>query len=150
MAALLPAMEMRSVGRVAVHRIAPADTNYFAILFDPADGVDVVAVVEIFTVGGRTPPNSHSRAHEFFYVLAGQGTAICDGQERPFRQGDALMLRPGAEHVIVNTGPAKLYTLTFMVPNEDFAELIRAGEAMELDDEDHAILSGVAARGSAV
>lgn len=144
----LPAMEMRSIGAVQVRRIAPGDTNYFAVLFDPADAVDVVAVVEIFAVGGRTPPNSHARAHEFFYVLAGQGSAICDGQERPFGQGDALMLRPGAEHVIVNTGEARLYTLTFMVPNEDFAELIRAGETMELDDEDRAILCGLAARGT--
>jgi hypothetical protein len=55
------------------------------------------------------------------------------------------MLRPGAEHVIENTGAAKLYTLTFMVPNEGFAELIRAGAPVTLDDEDLAILCGIVA-----
>jgi len=55
------------------------------------------------------------------------------------------MLRPGTEHVIENTGEAKLYTLTFMVPNEGFAELIHAGEPVVLDDEDRAILKGLAA-----
>lgn len=136
----------RSVGQVEVRRISPKDTNYFALMFDPeTDGIEPVCVVEIFQKGGKTPPNSHSRAHEFFYVLEGQGIAYCDGTAQSIAKGDALMLRPGAEHVIENTGEGKLYTLTFMVPNEGFAELIRAGEALELDDADRAVLTGVRA-----
>jgi mannose-6-phosphate isomerase-like protein (cupin superfamily) len=135
----------RSVGQVEVRRIAPGDSNYFALLFDPAgDGIEPVCVVEIFAVGGRTPPNSHSRAHEFFYVIAGEGEAHCDGTVKRIGKGAALMLRPGAEHVIVNTGQTKLYTLTFMVPNEGFAELIRAGDPVALDAEDLATLTGLA------
>lgn len=138
---MLPAMVARSVAEVEVRRIAPADTNYFALLFDPAgDGIEPVCVVEIFTVGGATPPNTHQRAHEFFYVLAGEGIARCGGDTRAIAKGDALMLRPGTEHVIENTGKGKLYTLTFMQPNEGFAELIRAGERLELDEEDRAVL----------
>ena len=135
------AMVARSVDAVEVRRIAPADTNYFALLFDPeGDGIEPVCVVEIFTRGGATPPNTHSHAHEFFYVLAGEGIARCGGVERRIAKGDALMLRPGTEHVIENVGEGKLYTLTFMTPNEGFAELIRAGERLELDDEDRAVL----------
>lgn len=134
---------LRSVDKVEVRRIAPADTNYFVLLFDPeADAIDPVCVVEIFTVGGATPPNTHRHAHEFFYVLAGEGIARCGDSVRPIAKGDALMLRPGAEHVIENIGAGKLYTLTFMVPNEGFAELIRAGEPVALDDEDIAVLRG--------
>lgn len=136
-------MVMRSINGVEARRISPNDSNYFVILFDTMDSVDVVCVVEIFAVGGMTPPNSHQIAHEFFYVLSGSGRAVCDGKDRDFSQGDALMLRPGAEHVIENTGAGKLYTLTFMVPNEEFAELIRAGEIVELDDEDISTLMGV-------
>ena len=55
-------------------------------------------------------------------------------------KGDALLLRPGTEHVIENTGSGRLYTLTVMTPNEGFAELIRAGEPMELDAADRAVL----------
>ena len=68
-------------------------------------------------------------AHEFFYVLEGEGKARCEDRTMPIRRGDALLLRPGSEHVIENTGPGKLYTLTVMTPNEGFAELIRAGAA---------------------
>ena len=139
----LPAVVLRSVAEVEVRRIAPTDTNYFALLFDPeADRIDPVCVVEIFTVGGATPANTHRHAHEFFYVLAGKGVARGGGSSRAIAQGDALMLRPGAEHVIENTGTAKLYTLTFMVPNEGFAELIRAGQPATLDEEDLAVLRG--------
>jgi mannose-6-phosphate isomerase-like protein (cupin superfamily) len=124
-------------------RISPNDTNYFALLFDrEKDGIDNIFVVEIFTKGGATPPNEHAGAHEFFYVLEGEGTAQCDGKTMPIRRGDALLLRPGSEHVIENTGPGKLYTLTVMTPNEGFAELIRGGQPVELDEEDLRVLGG--------
>lgn len=121
-------------------RIAPQDSNYFALLFDPADGVDEVCVVEIFEVGGRTPPNTHVRANEFFYVLEGEGIAYCGGLQAPLRKGRAMLVRPGAEHVIENTGAGRLYTLTFMSPNEGFAELIRAGQPVALDEADRRVL----------
>ncbi len=140
----IDAIVARSVDGVDVRRISPSDTNYFALLFDPQqDGIDPVCVIEIFEVGGKTPPNSHRIAHEFFYVLSGEGVAHCNGVAQPIAKGDALMLRPGAEHVIENVGVTKLYTLTFMSPNEGFAELIRAGDPAFLDDEDRAVLKGV-------
>ena len=137
---------LRSVGKVQAHRIAPSDTNYFALLFDPsADGIAPVCVVEIFSVGGATPTNRHRHAHEFFYVLAGRGIARCGDLSHRIAKGDALMVRPGAEHAIENTGEGKLYTLTFMVPDEGFAVLIRAGQPVTLDDEDLAVLRGASA-----
>ena len=122
-------------------RISPGDTNYFVLLFDrEKDDIDNIFVVEIFTEGGATPPNKHAHAHEFFYVLEGLGNARCDGKTMPIKRGDALLLRPGSEHVIENTGPGKLYTLTVMTPNEGFAELIRGGQPVDLDDEDLKVL----------
>lgn len=125
------------------YRIAPGDTNYFAMLFDPRkDAVDSIFVIEIFNVGGATPPNSHSHAHEFFYVLHGSGVASSDGDEMPIGKGDAFLLKPGSVHIVRNTGPSKLYTLTVMTPNQDFSELIRGGERVELDEEDYRVLAG--------
>lgn len=124
------------------YRISPNDTNYFVLLFDrEKDLIDNIFVVEIFKKGGATPPNEHAHAHEFFYVLEGEGTARCDDKTMPIRRGDALLLRPGSEHMIENTGPGKLYTLTVMTPNEGFAELIRGGEPVELDEEDRKVLA---------
>jgi mannose-6-phosphate isomerase-like protein (cupin superfamily) len=122
-------------------RISPKDTNYFAILFDgKKDAIESIFVVEIFTKGGATPPNEHSAAHEFFYVLHGEGVAKCGGKTVPIKKGDSLLLHPGTNHIIENTGQGKLYTLTVMTPNDGFAELIRNGQPVVLDEEDLCIL----------
>jgi len=128
-------------------RISPGDSNRLAILFDPVgDGVDFVCTVEIFDVGGKTPPNSHAVGQEMFFVLEGEGIARCDGRTVALRAGDSLLVRPGVEHVIENTGPGRLYCLQVMVPNDGFAELIRRGAPAELDDADLAVLRRVAGR----
>ena len=125
-------------------RISPTDTNYFVMLFDQeTDKIDNIFVIEIFRPGGATPPNEHAAAHEFFHVLHGEGVARCDGKTMPIRKGSSLLLHPGSEHVIENTGAGKLYTLTVMTPNEGFAELIRSGDRVELDSEDVRILQGL-------
>lgn len=134
-------MILKKANEFQAFRIAPNDTNYFACLFDPlADGAQFTMVVEIFNPGGATPPNTHQRAQEVFYVLAGQGIARAHGKAVPIGPGDAMMLRPGTEHVVENPGPGKLYCLTTMVPDEDFAALIRNGTPVELDAEDLAVL----------
>lgn len=124
-------------------RITASDTNYFVILHDDrVPGFKNVCVIEIFEHGGKTPPNSHRSAFEFFYVLRGNGRAYCDGQAIDVRQGSSLLLPPEGEHVIENTGPGKLYTLTYMAPDEEFAALIRAGVPVALDAEDIMTLTG--------
>jgi mannose-6-phosphate isomerase-like protein (cupin superfamily) len=124
-------------------RITPHDTNYFACLFDPiADGVSFTLVVEIFSPGGRTPPNTHADAYEAFFVLAGTGLAHAAGEVFEIGPGDAFVLRPGVEHVVENTGGKKLYCLTLMTPNEGFAELIRNGTPVAITDEDRAVIAG--------
>ena len=133
----------KSAADLQAFRIAPNDSNYFACLLDPlADGVSFTLVVEIFEPGGKTPPNTHAIAEEVFFVLAGTGKAIADGAERDVGPGDTLVLRPGVEHVVENTGPGKLYCLTMMTPNEGFAELIRNGTPVELTDDDRAVIIG--------
>ncbi len=130
--------------RAKAFRISPKDTNYFAVLFDQVtDRIGNIFVIEIFKPGGATPPNEHASAHEFFHVLHGVGVARCDGKTVPIKKGDSLLLHPGSEHVIENTGPGKLYTLTVMTPNEGFSELIRGGEPVELDAEDISVLQGL-------
>ena len=125
-----------------VYRISPEASNKLAIAFDPLkDDVSFTCCVEIFDVGGKTPPNRHLYATEMFFVLKGEGRATCDGKTIPIREGDSLLVPPSGIHLIENTGKSRLYTLTIMVPNEEFAELIRRGMPTELDDEDLAVLN---------
>lgn len=126
------------------YRISPDDSNRLAIIFDTANAnTSLTCCIEIFDVDGKTPPNRHQWAVEMFFVLKGEGTAICDGKTVSIKAGDSLLVPPTGTHLIKNTGSSRLYTLTVMVPNEDFSELIRSGMPVELDEEDLAVLGRV-------
>ncbi|MBD2082988.1 cupin domain-containing protein [Leptolyngbya sp. FACHB-17] len=132
---------VKSPTEYQAYRISPNDTNRLAIVFDPTiANFSLTLCVEIFDVGGKTPPNRHQLAVEMFFVLKGEGIAICDGKEVPIRAGDSLLVPPTGIHEVCNTGSERLYALCIMIPNEDFAELIRSGIPAELDEEDLAVL----------
>ncbi|MBE9056696.1 cupin domain-containing protein [Sphaerospermopsis sp. LEGE 08334] len=123
------------------YRINPCDTNRLAIIFDSTTAnTSLTCCVEIFDIGGQTPPNRHQWAVEMFFILKGEGVAICDGKKVPIKAGDSLLVPPNGIHLIRNTGKNRLYTLTIMIPNEDFSELIRSGIPVEFDAEDMAVL----------
>lgn len=122
-------------------RISPDDSNRLAIVFDPiGERVPFITCVEIFDEHGKTPPNVHRVAFETFFVLKGRALATCNGESVELETGSSLLIPPGGTHVIENIGAGRLYMLTTMVPNEEFAELIRKGVPVPLDEEDLAVL----------
>jgi mannose-6-phosphate isomerase-like protein (cupin superfamily) len=133
---------VQSAKQYQTYRISPKDSNRLAIVFEPKTAnASLTVCVEIFDKGGKTPPNRHQIAVEMFFVLKGEGLATCDGKTVPIRAGDSLLVPPTGIHEIRNTGNGRLYTLCIMVPNEDFAELIRSGIPVELDEEDMRVLN---------
>ena len=138
---------LRTAADLKAYRISPTDTNYFACLADPVqDGVGFTLIVEIYEPGGATPPNTHAVAHELFFILEGTGKGYCDGMEVDLAPGSSLLIPPGREHIVRNTGPGKLYALVAMVPNEDFAELIHSGQEVPLGEDDLAVIARGMAR----
>jgi mannose-6-phosphate isomerase-like protein (cupin superfamily) len=126
------------------YRISPKDSNRLAIIFDPSNAHDSLTVcVEIFDVGGATPPNRHDFAVEMFFILKGEGLAVCDGKEIPLHSGDSVLIPKKGTHSLKNTGSERLYALCIMVPNENFAELIRSGITATLDKQDLDVLSRI-------
>jgi mannose-6-phosphate isomerase-like protein (cupin superfamily) len=138
-----PPLFLAKAAEMQAFRISEQDSNYFVILHDNSvEGFEHVCVIEIFEPGGQTPPNSHKAAFEFFYVLAGTGRASCGENIVELERGSAMLLPPGGVHVIENSGPGKLYTLTVMTPDENFSALIRSGTPVTLGQDDIALLSG--------
>ncbi|MGG4036071.1 cupin domain-containing protein [Paenibacillus cisolokensis] len=125
-----------------VYKIKSTDSNKFVLLTD-RELTPFVSVVEIFDEGGRTPPNEHAEAYEYFYVLKGEGYATVGDTSIPIRQGSFFIVPPGRTHAVVNTGEGKLYVLTTMVPDEKFSDLIKSGPRAELDEEDLAVLGAL-------
>jgi len=68
----------------------------------------------------------------------GEGRATCDGKSL-FKLETAFWCHPQAL-IGLKILDRLAYTLCIMVPNEDFAELIRSGTPVELDEEDLAVL----------
>ena len=124
------------------YRISPRDTNRLALVFDPdIANASITVCVEIFDIGGKTPPNRHQLAVEMFFILKGEGVVSCDGKQVKIQAGNSILVPPTGTHMIENTGLTRLYALCIMVPNEDFAELIRRGTPVELDEEDLKVLT---------
>lgn len=126
------------------YRISPEDKNRLAIIFDPSNANDSLTVcVEIFDVGSATPLHRHNLAVEMFFILKGEGMAMCDGKEVPLHTGDSILMPKTGNHYLKNIGSDRLYALCIMVPNEDFSELIRNGIPVTLDEQDLKVLSRV-------
>jgi len=124
-----------------VFRIAANETNKFVMLVDPLiEQTGFIQVLEIFDVGGFTPPNQHRAAEEVFVVLYGNGQATLGSATLDIQPGSVLLLRPGHSHAVRNLGATRLYCLTTMVPDEDFAKLITSGVPDVLDEQDLAAL----------
>ncbi len=135
---------IRTLKDYQAYRISPEDKNRLAIIFDPSNANDSLTVcVEIFDVGSATPLHRHNLAVEMFFILKGEGMAMCDGKEVPLQTGDSILMPKTGNHYLKNIGSDRLYALCIMVPNEDFSELIRNGIPATLDEQDLKVLSRV-------
>ena len=135
---------IKTLSDYQAYRISPQDNNRLAIIFDSTTVDNSLTVcVEIFEVGSETPPHRHNYAVEMFFILKGEGIAVCDGKEILLRTGDSVLMPKMGTHYLKNTGKERLYALCMMVPNENFSELIRNGIPATLDEEDLKVLSRV-------
>ena len=50
--------------------------------------------------GQATERHYHANSEEFYYVVDGSGQMELDGETRPVRVGDAVLISPGAWHQI--------------------------------------------------
>jgi len=61
--------------------------------------------MRLFTVepGGYTPFHSHPWEHEVF-ILSGEGELVGENDTLPFKEGDAIFVKPLEYHQFKNTG----------------------------------------------
>lgn len=65
--------------------------------------------------GGSIGPHVQDTGDDINYILAGNGVAICDGEEEPLSPGVCHLCPKGSEHTIKNTGMGDLVMLTVVV-----------------------------------
>ena len=69
--------------------------------------------------GVSSTPHTSEAFQEVFFVAGGSGKLVADGQERPFQEGDGMLIPPGVEHIFVNDGDAPL---EFLMISESIPE----------------------------
>lgn len=66
--------------------------------------------------GHETERHIHRSSQEVYYILAGQGRIVLDGQPLDVKEGDAILMKPGTVHNIRNTGTGGLRFLCICTP----------------------------------
>ena len=67
-------------------------------------------------VGGETQAHFHRVSEELYLFTEGEGRIRVAGEERAIRAGDTVLLPPGAEHKLWNTGDVPLRLLCCCAP----------------------------------
>jgi mannose-6-phosphate isomerase-like protein (cupin superfamily) len=73
--------------------------------------------------GGETIPHQHHAGEEVYYVLRGRGRITLGDRTHDVGPGDAITIRPGTFHHLVNVGDEELVILCSCAPAfapEDF------------------------------
>jgi mannose-6-phosphate isomerase-like protein (cupin superfamily) len=61
---------------------------------------------------------THDGLDQILVVVAGEGAAILDAEQRAIRPGSLLLVPAGTAHNVVNTGPVDLHLYTVYAPPE--------------------------------
>lgn len=75
-------------------------------------------------VGSATQAHYHPSTEEIYFILAGSGSMVIDGETRQVGPGDAIAIPPGAIHHIANVGPVELRLLCCCAPGYEHEDTV--------------------------
>jgi mannose-6-phosphate isomerase-like protein (cupin superfamily) len=70
----------------------------------------------VVPAGGETDEHFHRRAEEIYFFTSGAGRMRLRDEEVDVREGDCVVIPPGASHKLWNAGPAPLALLCCSSP----------------------------------
>jgi len=66
--------------------------------------------------GGSTERHYHRLSEEFYFITEGHGLMEIDGESKPVKAGDAILIPPGAWHQITADAQSPLTLLCCCAP----------------------------------
>lgn len=94
-----------------IEAITLSNTNFRKVLFTaPHSQLVLMSLLPGEEIGTET----HTEVDQFFRFEAGEGKAVLNGEEIPFKVNDVVIVPAGTEHNIINTSETqmlKLYTI---------------------------------------
>jgi mannose-6-phosphate isomerase-like protein (cupin superfamily) len=107
---------MSTVGYVGpIEKLSEENSNFRQVIYT---GTYCQLVVMSLKVGEEIGMEVHDTVDQFFRIEAGEGKVVMNGEETPFKDGDAIIVPAGTQHNVINTGSVdlKLYTI-YSPPN---------------------------------
>lgn len=118
------------------------NTNFRRVLYT---GAKSQLVAMNIPAGGEIGEEVHAHVEQSIFVLSGTGKTILDGQESEVKEGDVIIVSPGAKHNVVNTGEGDLKVYTIYAPANHIDGRVHATKAdADADAEDEAFGEAVA------
>ncbi len=97
-------MEFGNIKDVKLEKVENTKETYIQWLIKKEDGAPNFALRRIILKkGGSSPHHLHNYEHEI-YVLSGQGKAVVDGTEIKLEEGSFILIKPNADHQLINIG----------------------------------------------
>jgi len=75
---------------------------------------------------------THNENDQVLFLVEGEGKVVLDGQEKPFRKGDLVLVNAGVEHNFITVGstPMKIIT-TYSPPHHPEGTIHKTKEEAE-------------------
>ena len=62
------------------------------------------------------PAHSHPNGEEVFYIIAGSGRVMIEGEVAPVREGSVVLFPQGKVHMLQNNGQTEMKVVCFFAP----------------------------------
>jgi mannose-6-phosphate isomerase-like protein (cupin superfamily) len=120
-----------------IEKLTEDNTNFRQVIH--TSGKQQLVVMSLLP-GEDIGKEVHPDVDQFFRIEEGEGKVIMNGEETPFKSGDAIIVPAGVEHNVLNTSDSvtlKLYTI-YSPPNHPEGTVHKTREeAMEAEKAEH-------------
>ncbi len=94
---------------------------------DPVSGVSLAEAT--VAAGGRTYAHVHNVSEEIYYTLDGEGVLYIEGRAHRMASGDAHLIKPGQDHMVVAHSDSPLRFLCVCSPPYSHGDTELRGKA---------------------
>lgn len=117
-----------------IREVTIANTNFRTVLFT---GDRSQLVVMNIPIGDEIGEEAHPAVEQTIFILSGQASVTLDGEVTQNSAGDVIVVTPGVEHNLTNSGdePLKLYTVYAPANHLDGRIHVTKQDA-DIDDDD--------------
>jgi len=79
-------------------------------------GKNTQVVIMSIPANSEIGSETHNENDQVLFLAEGEGKVVLDGQEKPFKKGDLVLVNAGVEHNFITIGPTPMKIITTYSP----------------------------------